>query len=250
MAKAAAATAAKTGTNLVNVKAELAKEAAEITGRIQTGGGQWIRVTQDKKFVLPDGTTSAGPMSVVILDFVSANDWHDRPFKKGEESPPACFARGLDPEALKPSAKSPVKQGAPETGACKGCEKNEWGSAPNGGNGKACANLRLLAVTEPSADGEAKVYMLKVSPTGIKAFDAYVKTIKAQFDTVPIGVVTDIYFDPNLSYGSLRFGNPKPNANLELHFSKKAAAREQLLSDPDVSGYKPPVVGKAAKGKK
>ena len=101
----------------------------------------------------------------------------------------------------------------------------------------------------PNDEEESPLLLLKVSPTGLKAFDAYVATIKTQFNTTPIGVETDIYFDPNVDHQSLRFGNPSPNKNLAVHFNRKSAARDRLLTPPDVSQYEP-VKQKKAAGKR
>lgn len=229
-----------TGTSIVNIEAELAKEAEGISKRIQAPSGDYIKVTQDKFFQMPDGSKHQGPLSVVILDFVAANLFYDQPFKEGQNTPPACVAIGLEPLLLIPDEASPVKQAE----ACSDCPNNDFGSK---GAGKACTNTRILAVVEPNADENAPILLLKVSPTGIKPFDSYVASIKSQFNTVPAGVVTDIYFDPNLKYGSLRFGNPRVNENLAVHYDRRKAAKERLLVIPDLSGYTPPP---KVKGKK
>lgn len=230
----------KPGTSVVNIREELKKEAAAIKDRIGAPGGDLIRTTQDKNFVLPDGTKTNQALRVVILDFVSINSFFDRPYKKGEESPPACFAISKEPKGMIPSKNSPDKQ----ADACDVCPNNEWGS---NGEGKACGNGRLIAVVEDSNNPEAPIRLIKISATAIKAFDAYVKTIQTQFDTPPVGVVTEIYFDPSVTYASLRFGNPAPNEHLDIHFHRRAAAMERLLTEPDVSQYKPPAPVKAAK---
>lgn len=222
-----------TGKSLVDIRAELKKQAEAIKSKIAAPAGDFIKVQQDKQFKLPDGTTNGGPLHVVILDFVSANYFYDRPYKEGEIVPPACYSINESPLLLKPSDKSPVKQAE----ACNVCPNDQFGS---NGKGKACTNTRLLAVTVPSDDANAPIYLLKVSPTGIKAFDAYVKTIESQFDGPPIVVETEIYFDKASKWPSLRFGNPKPNANLEVHFNLQKAAKERLLTEPDVSQYQPP----------
>lgn len=233
--------AKKPGTALVDIRAELKKEAAAIATRIGVPGGDMIRTTQDKKFVLPDGTKDDKPLRMVILDFVSVNQFFDRAYKKGEESPPACFAISAQPKGMVPSKNSPDIQSA--TG-CDPCPNNAFGS---NGAGKACSNGRLLALTQDSDDPEAPIWLLRVSSTAIKGFDAYVNSIKSQFETPPVGVVTEIYFDPNVTYGSLRFGNPSPNDNLDVHYERRAAAMTRLLTESDVSQYKPPAPVKGAK---
>lgn len=225
-----------------NYREQIAEEAKALAARLQAPSGDFIKVTQDKQFIMPDGTKSAAPMRCVILDFVAGNFFYDRPFKAGENVPPACFALGAAKnENLVPHATSPVKQA--DSCAEKVCPNNMWGSK---GAGKACSNSRILALVQPDADENTKPMMLKLSATAIAPFDAYVGTIKAQFDTLPIGVITDIYFDPNSIWASLRFGNPEENPNLEVHFALKAAALQRMLTPLDVSKYEAPT----KKGKK
>lgn len=243
---AAEVAAVKPGTALAippALREQMALDAAELKKRIQAPGGDLIKLTKDKHFKLPDGTKQPGPLTVVILDFLSVNKFFDRPYKEGEITPPACFAIGTEPSSLIPSKNSPDKQNE----SCNKCPNNEFGSK---GNGKACANHRLMVVRAGTgtegANPDSPKYLLQVSPTGIKAFDSYVSSIHTQFDTAPYAVVTDIYFDPESEYQSLRFGNPQPNVNLVLHMGERKAAHERLLQEPDVSGYTAPV----KKGKK
>jgi len=222
------------GTNIVNIRAEIKRQSDEIAKKIGAPSGDFIKVQQDKTFKLPDGAVSPGPIRGVIVDFTSANMFYDRPYKEGEVVPPACFAIGEEPEALVPSNNSPDKQ---SDNGCKPCVNNVFGSK---GRGKACTNTRILAIVQPDADPNSPLWLLKVSPTAIKAFDAYVQTIKAQFDGTPILVETDIYFASDEKFPSLRFGNPTENKNLAVHFARQKAAKERLLAEPDVSQYAPP----------
>lgn len=221
----------------VNIAEQLAAETKALASRIQAPGGDKIKLTKKKTFKLPDGTESPGPLTVVILDFVSMNKFFDRPYKEGEISPPACYALGLEPTNLVPSEKSPDKQSA----SCGTCPNNEFGSK---GDGKACSNHRVLAVVagagDTALDPNSPMWLVEVSPTAIKAFDAYVSMVRTQFGVPPVGVITDIFFDPSSEYQSLRFGNPQPNPNLELHFGRRTAARTRLLTEPDVSAYTKP----------
>lgn len=226
----------------VNIAEQLAAETKALASRIQAPGGDKIKLTKKKTFKLPDGTESPGPLTVVILDFVSMNKFFDRPYKEGEISPPACYALGLEPTNLVPSEKSPDKQSA----SCGTCPNNEFGSK---GDGKACSNHRVLAVVagagDTALDPNSPMWLVEVSPTAIKAFDAYVSMVRTQFGVPPVGVITDIFFDPSSEYQSLRFGNPQPNPNLELHFGRRTAARTRLLTEPDVSAYTKPGKKKA-----
>ena len=229
-----------TGTSVVNIEAELKKQAAGIKDRIQAPSGDMVRITQDKKFKLPSGQEGPGPLHLVILDFICLNQFFDRPYKEGDMTPPACIAISDNPRNMQPDAVSPDKQAED----CSSCPNNEFGSK---GAGKACSNQRLLAVVEDNDDPKSPIYLLRVSPTGIKAFDGYVSTIQSQFDSMPVSVVTEVYFDPNSKYPSLRFGNPVPNKNLAVHFDRMAEAGKRLRVVPDVSKYVPLPKGKGRK---
>jgi len=222
----------------VSIAEELAKETAALATRINAPTGNKIKLTKGKKFKLPDGTEHPGPLTVVVVDFVNANVYHDRPYKEGEFSPPACFAVGLEVNnKLTPSKASPARQ----ADSCDKCPNNEFGSK---GDGKACKNLRKLAVVagagDDAGDGSSQMWLLEVSPTAGKAWDAYVSMVRTQFNAPPIGVITDVFFDPTSEFQSLRFGNPQPNPNLELHFGRRQEARQMLTAEPDVSGYVSP----------
>lgn len=238
--KKAAAPAAKAGTavavkkpsggQVVDIRAQMAAEIADLANRVGAPGGDTIKVTQDKKFELPDGTKTNGPLKLVIVDFIAANNFYQGAYDKDNITPPACFAIGLDPKAMTPSVNSPLKQ----CNTCVSCPMNQFGSD---GAGKACKNGRVLAVLPPDADADTPLWVLKVSPTALKAFDGYVSTIARQFQVPPIGVVTTVSFDDNVTYASLRFGDPEPNQNLESHFGRKEEAKKRLLTEPDVSQF-------------
>jgi hypothetical protein len=233
MAKAKTAVVVKEAAQLpVSIQEQLKAETEALASRIQAPGGDKIKLTKKKTFKLPDGTEHPGPLTVVILDFVSYNAYFDKPYKEGEPASPACFALGLEPTSLAPSAKSPDKQAE----KCSVCPNDQFGSK---GDGKACRNHRKLAVIaghgETAGDPSSPMWVLEVSPTGLKAFDAYVSSVRTQFGVPPIGVVTDVFFDPSSDFQSLRFGNPQPNPHLEMHFGRKNAARERLMTEPDVS---------------
>jgi hypothetical protein len=223
---------------LVDARAQMASEIAKLNERLGAAGGDQIKCTQDKFFELPDGRRSPGPISLVIVDFISMNSFYEEDYDPKNIAPPACFAMGLNPSELVPSNHSPVKQ----ADACGACPQNQFGSGK--GNSKACKNTRVLAVLPPGATKDTPLWVMKVSPTGIKAFDAYVKSVAAAFEVAPVGVVTEVSFDPNQTYGSLRFGDPKPNEDFDACFGRRKEAMARLMTEPDVSSYAAPAPAK------
>ena len=223
--KSSKATASKS-TALVNIDEEMRKEAADITKAIGAVTGKSIS-TKNKVFTLPDGRAHKGPLKVVILDFVNKNLLYEKAWREGERSPPVCFAIGKDIDAMRPSPNAPEAQ----SDECKGCPMNEFGTA---GAGKACKNTAVLAVAVP--DGKSKEVMLvSVSPTGLTNWNKFVTGVKAQFNAVPIKVVTEISFDEDKDFPKLTFDVAAPNEHVEFHWGLRDVARQMLSQEPDLT---------------
>ena len=227
---------------VVSLREQLAKQVADLNSRVAPASGITIGITQAKEFKFPDGTKSK-EFEGVIVDFVSTSFFYENTYDPNNIVSPACFAIGTNPLQLVPSDNAPVKQ----SDSCKGCPMNEFGSA---GKGKACKNGRLLAVLPPDADAETPVWLLKVSPTGIKAFDSHVRSVATTFQLPPVGVVTTFSFDEGSDFASVRFGNPVMNDNLEAHYARQEEAQRLLTAEPDVSGYEAPAQTAKAAPKK
>ena len=231
--------------NLVSLKEAMAAQVAALSARVAPPAGAAIRVTQDKQFLLPDGTKTPGPLDLVIVDFTSKNSFYEGAFDPKAISPPACFSIGQNPLKMVPSDNAPV----PQATDCSSCPMNQFGSA---GTGKACKNSRILAVLPPDADENTPMWTLATSPTANKGFDGFVTSVARVFQTPPVGVVVSVSFDPNETYAKLVFTNPQPNPNLAEHFGRQAEATAMLEVEPDVSQYvkAPPPRGKAAAGRR
>lgn len=204
-------------------------------------GGSAIRVTQDKQFVLPDGSKTPGPIQVVIVDFTSKNAFYENDFDKNNIVPPNCFSIGDIPLKMVPSANSPDKQ----ADDCASCPMGAWGSGKNGG--KACKNSRVLAVqlVVPDPDNndvltvfeDTPVWTLQTSPTAIKSFDGYVKNVQRMFNVPPVGVITTVAFDENVTHAALTFGEPILNDFAAVSLERLDEAQEMIRVEPDVSGF-------------
>lgn len=228
------------GGALAEMKAKMAADLAALQGRTGAPGGDKISC-KNKKFKLPDGT-EADELQLIIVDFTNVNSFYEGAYNKDAIVPPACFAIHPLLASLTPSDASPVKQ----SDACTGCPMNEFGSD---GNGKACKNARRLAVLPPDADEDTPLWILDASATAIKHFDSYVRSVAQKFGMTPVGVITTVSFEPTSDFPSLRFSDPQPNENIEVHYARMDEARDRLAQEPDVSGYTapPPPKGRGAK---
>lgn len=226
--------------NIVSIQEALKAQVAGLAGRISPATGNAIRLGQDKKLNLPDGTKTDGPLELVVVDFVATHNFYAGRFDKDNIVPPDCFAIGTDPKNMVPSPNSPN----PQSKDCQSCPMNQFGSD---GKGKACKNGRKLAVLPPDASETDDIWTLNVSPTALKNFDGYVGSVARQFGLPPVGVVTTVGLSEAVDYPQLQFTEPKPNENVAVHFARQGEARELLTVEPDVSNYQAPTSRAPAK---
>jgi len=209
----------------------LAAEAASIADSIGKPSTNAIKV-RDKVFTLPDGQVLQAPLRIVIIDFISKNFFYEDAYREGEISAPVCYSISKTVSDMVPSKNATD----PQSTACNGCPMNEFGSD---GAGKACKNTRVLAVTLPDSDTN-DIFTISVSPTAIKAFDAYVGSVAKVFKAPPVRVITDVNFHPEKTYPSLMFGNPQPNALYAEDFSRRGEAEDLLTVEPEAPSEEAP----------
>jgi hypothetical protein len=232
-------------TAVVSVQDAIAKELAELgaaTG--SASAGRQILVTQNKMFRMPDGREHPGPFKAVIVDHVTRRKFYDRVFDRKNPCPPACAASSREVAGMVPMQGVPDKQ----ANDCTGCPNNMWGSAAQG-DGKACKESRYLALIPEDADATTELSFLELSPTALKPFDSYAKSVASSLQLPLFGVVTTIGFDPNKDFPSVICTTPEPASQdlVQIAANLKAAARQELLAPIDFSGYKPVSVKKGKK---
>jgi hypothetical protein len=213
---------------VLSVQDQLKQELVGLKDRVDPPSGYMVGLT-GKTFTLPDGSANDGPMTCVILDWVSANTYYEAAYNPQNIQPPACFAIAREPGKAVPSDNATKKQ----SDACTGCPKNEWGSDPQGGKGKACKNKRRLLIVPSGATEKTQPWIVTVSPTGLKHFDKYVNTL-ADVGTHPIQVLTDISFEESDAFPSLRFAVVEKHDNLNVMWALKERGEEILLQEPRI----------------
>ena len=224
----AVATVKKTSTAVVSIQARIAALAEANKEKVGADGGNAIRVTQDKNFVVP-GAGEMAEFDAVIVDFLSTQDYYAGKFDPKNISPPACFAIGTDPKNLVPSDNSPDKQAK----TCNECPNFQWGSD---GDGKLCKSGRKLALLPEDADKDTPMQTLKLSPTAIKGFDGFIKGL-TRIGSIPAAHVVHFDFNPAVSHAQVRVTEPRPNAAAETALDRMDEAASLLKVEPDVSSY-------------
>lgn len=137
-------------------------------------------------------------LPVVILASAFENKFFKGKFDPNKYEAPACYALSSTGEAMKPhpDAKEPQSE------ACEGCEQNKWGSAGNNSKGKACKEVRRLALIPAAAlkDGNvatAELAVLSIPVTSAKNWANYVNSIASEYQRPPWGMLTEIRTEPD-----------------------------------------------------
>lgn len=230
----------------INYEDQLSREAAEIAKRLNAPSGDRIRYLGNRGFTTPDGNEGT-EIECVIVDFVTANLYYDAAFDSSNPRPPACFAIGPEPKFLVPSPNSPAKQ----ADSCNECPYNQYGTATTG-RGKACKNTRLLALVSSTVFDDpdnTSIWILAVPPASLKAFDRYASTISSKHGIIPVGVLTAIKPNVEVSYASPQFELVRKLTAEELAvvMPLRNAANERLIAEPDTSQYEPPAPVRSGK---
>lgn len=219
----------------MNIEEQIKRELEAQKGQLGSLPSNKI-ATKGKKFTLPDGQASDGPLEAVILDYAWFLVHYPGVYNPASPQQPDCFAVGRDkPDGgnLVPSetVESPYGEN------CKTCPKNQWKSDPKG-KGKACKNQRRLVIVPPNFDENSDPMTLYISPTGLKHFDAYVNRLKNEHGILPVQAITEISFDPNQTYPSLMFKFIGKHDNLAVAWGLKGRAEEVLLRGIELNDEK------------
>lgn len=183
---------------LAHFEEELAQQA-DVAAQGEQLQGQFLSVRAGKlKF--GDQVIKGGEINVVILDHIFENAFYKGKFDADNPVPPVCFAFGRPPSGEKdmvPHMNALERQH--ET--CPGCKQNVFGTA-DVGKGKACKNIRRLAVipsddlTEDNASRMSFAF-LKVPVTSVRGWSSYVNGLKNIYRRPPSAVITKIKVEPD-----------------------------------------------------
>lgn len=176
--------------------------SARISGRFQ-------------QFIDPNNGTAMQALSLVLVNAspLMAKTYYKNAFdEKSENKQPDCWS--LD--AIKPDP-SVVHKINP---VCQGCPKNEFNSREHGSNetpntggtkGKACQDIKRIAVVMPHMiqENDPQMLLLRVPATSFKNLKNYVDYL-ASFGIDINAVKTRVSFDPAVAYPKLMFSYVGP----------------------------------------
>jgi hypothetical protein len=216
---------ARKGANLpANIDKQMEEEAKAIGSTITNVGSDQIKLDQENGafFEIPGLGQAEPPMEVVVVDYISSNQFYIEAYDKNNIVPPDCWAIGKDVRSLAPD---PARVTDPEAETCAECPNNEFGSK---GAGKACQNRFLVAVIPPDAEDDEELRYLSISPTGLKSFSTFVSGVAARFKKPPVGAIVEVGIVKAGKGYTASFGKFKPNPNYREHYMRRDDAKPVL----------------------
>jgi len=176
---------------------QLAAMALETVKAEQTGAA--FLSTKGGVLTYRNNSITDNKLACVILASPVEHLYYSERYDPTKVVGPKCFEIGAIATGLKPAPNVE----APEHTSCEGCSKNEWGSATNGGKGKACRETRRMLLIPADSIGNAaaveaaEVAALRPPVTSLKNYASYVQTIAATLKRPPLAVVTEISVVPD-----------------------------------------------------
>lgn len=188
------AEAKKESTAVVDYMKEL-NALAVSTAEAEKPSGNWISF---KSGILSiNGIAMKGNKApVVVIHSIFENQLYADKYDPNNLQPPVCFAFAEKDEDLKPHPDA----AQPQAASCAECPKNAWGSDPGGGKGKACKNVRRLAMISANDLDEiskAEVALAKLPVTSVKNWSSYANQIANVLKIPPLAVITEISTEPD-----------------------------------------------------
>ena len=185
-------------TALVSWEDRLAAYAVEAAAEESVVGGKFLSLKAGR-LALDKVPCAGNKLDVIVIAHTTEYALYEGKFDPNNPQPPVCYAFGKDEQSMGPHEKS----SKPQHTDCATCPKNQWGSDPEGGKGKACKNTRRLAllpadcVNNPNSIADAEEIYLKLPVMSVKNWALYVNNVSAQYKRPPFGVITTITTEPD-----------------------------------------------------
>jgi hypothetical protein len=232
---------------IVTFESEMAKLAEQSIQAEKNSAGTSFITTSGGVMKYRDNPIAGNSLDVVVLASPVERLYYTSRFDPTNSAPPVCFALGSTVTGLKPSHLSDT----PQSETCESCPKNQWGSATNGGKGKACSEKRRLfmmtadSVSSVDAVNLAEVAALRIPVTSVKGFATYVQTVAATVKRPLAAVVTKVSLvpDPKTQF-KIQFTYVKALDDMAIVKALIARGEKETLtaiSNPEVEDTEAPV---------
>jgi hypothetical protein len=135
-------------------------------------------------------------VKMIAINSVFENQWYKEKYNPDNPASPSCYAIAELDDDLKPHPDAE----APQAATCAECPKNAWGSDPGGGRGKACKNVRriaMIAASDLEHVAKAEVAVAKLPVTSVGNWSTYANQIASVLKLPPLAVITEMSVVPN-----------------------------------------------------
>jgi hypothetical protein len=182
-------------------------------------------------------------LDCIVVAGVFEHRWFKNKFDPNKRENPNCFALSVDGKDMRPNEASPDLQS--ET--CDDCPRFQWGSAPDGGRGKACKQVRRLALlpatvlrdTDKEKIGSIEMALMTIPVTSGRNWANYVNGVFAEYRRPPWAVLTEVRVEPDAkTQFQVRFKTlTTVNEDYLPDLLKRVESAQQVLMTPyDYSG--------------
>jgi hypothetical protein len=168
---------------------------AAVTSEQEKAKGDWVSF-RGGIFTINGKPMAGNKAEVVVIGSIHENQFYKDRFDPNNPQPPVCYAFADTAGELAPHPEAP----SPQASSCAECPNNAWGSDPAGGKGKACKNVRrlaLIAADDLDKVDSAPVYLAKIPITSVKNWATYASEVSNVLKRPPLGVKTTISVVPN-----------------------------------------------------
>lgn len=191
--------AQETGKAMVNWEEQMAKYADKYEEVERNTGSSRPQIgTRGARFSFQDEDLGT-ELNVIIIGSLIENKHFSSRFDPDNLTPPDCYAFAEDGEEENMKPHHDVEE--PYSESCAACPFNEFGSSDTG-RGKACKNVRRLAVLfagdlEDNSVEETPAAFLTLPVTSVGAWGTYVKQLSRQLRRPPFAVITQMTIRPD-----------------------------------------------------
>lgn len=184
------------GTAVVDWQEQLAKMAFA-TAEAEKPSGNWVSFKGGQLTI--NGTSQPkNKVDCIVIHSIFENQLYEDRYDPNNPQPPICYAFSETDDDLKPHADS----AKPQAESCAVCPNNVWGSDPGGGKGKACKNVRRLAIVsaddlDPEKLPRAEVALAKLPVTSVKNWSTYASQLANVLKIPPLAVISEMSVEPD-----------------------------------------------------
>lgn len=146
-----------------------------------------------------DTPVPGNKMLAVAIDYLFENAYFPNKYDPSKIVSPICYAFARKEGDLRPY----IEAEDPQHESCDGCPRNEWGSDPDGGRGKACKNTRRIALlhqdslTDEKTILEAAVAICKIPVTSVKNWSTFANQCATVLKVPPLAVIAEVSVVPD-----------------------------------------------------